>query len=87
LPARVHDLLDDGEQVKGRAGKLFDPRHCHHVAGDQEILAPPSALMVNRRRIEIKDSKYASWKMGTARRDLALLLKALRELLVSCRNL
>jgi hypothetical protein len=27
------------------------------------------------------------WKIGTARRDLALLLNALRESLVSCRNL
>jgi hypothetical protein len=78
LPARVHDLLDDGEQVKGRAGKLVDPRHRHHVAGGSrlsaastvrasrvarrtfftEILAPTSALMVNRRRLEIKYSQF-----------------------------
>ena len=29
----VHDLLDDGEQVEGRAGKQVDPCHRHHVAG------------------------------------------------------
>jgi hypothetical protein len=33
LPARVHDLLEDGEQVEGRAGEPVDARHCHDVAG------------------------------------------------------
>jgi hypothetical protein len=45
LPARIHDALDDGEQVEGRAGETVYPRHGHHVAGDdvfQELqkLAP-----------------------------------------------
>jgi hypothetical protein len=35
LPARVHDLLDDGEEVEGRAGEAVDPRHRHHVAGSE----------------------------------------------------
>ena len=29
----VHDLLDDGEQVEGRAGQPLDPRDRHHIAG------------------------------------------------------
>jgi hypothetical protein len=33
IARRVHDLLDDGEHLKGRAGKLVDPPHRHHVAG------------------------------------------------------
>ena len=35
IAPRVHDLLDDGEQVEDRAGKPVDPRHRHHVAGGQ----------------------------------------------------
>jgi hypothetical protein len=31
----VHDLLDDGEQVKRRAGQSVDPRHRHDVAGGE----------------------------------------------------
>ena len=34
LPARVHNPLDDGEQVEGRAGQTIDPRHRHDTAGD-----------------------------------------------------
>jgi|HubBroStandDraft_1064217.scaffolds.fasta_scaffold73332_2 hypothetical protein len=29
----VHNLLDDGEQIEGRAGEAVDSRHRHHVAG------------------------------------------------------
>jgi hypothetical protein len=32
LRARVHDALDDGEQVKCRAGEAVYPRYRHHVA-------------------------------------------------------
>ncbi len=32
-PAGVHDPLDDGEQVEGRAGQAVDARHRYHVAG------------------------------------------------------
>ena len=35
LPARVHDALDDGEQVEGRAGQAVDACHRHHVAGGE----------------------------------------------------
>jgi hypothetical protein len=43
--AFVHDLFDDGEQVKGAAGEAVNARHRHHVAGDEglehfEKLAP-----------------------------------------------
>ncbi len=31
----VHDLLDDGEQVEGRARQAVDPRYRHHVAGGE----------------------------------------------------
>ena len=31
----VHDLLDDGEQIKGAARQPVDARYCHHVAGGQ----------------------------------------------------
>jgi hypothetical protein len=40
LPARVHDLLDDGEQVEGRAGEAVDPRHRHHVSGAKGFQQP-----------------------------------------------
>jgi hypothetical protein len=32
---RIHDALDDGEQVEGRAGEAIYPRHRHHVAGSK----------------------------------------------------
>jgi hypothetical protein len=35
LRLRVHDLLDDGEQVKGTAREAVNPRHRYHVAGGQ----------------------------------------------------
>jgi hypothetical protein len=34
LRLAVHDLLDDGEQVKGAASQAVDTRHRHHIAGD-----------------------------------------------------
>jgi hypothetical protein len=37
LPARIHDALDDGEQVEGRAGETVYPRHRHHIAGDDVV--------------------------------------------------
>jgi hypothetical protein len=36
----VHDLLDDGKQVEGRARQSVDPRHCHHVAGGEGFQHP-----------------------------------------------
>jgi len=37
LPARVHDLLDDGEQVERRARQSVDSRHRHRVAGAERF--------------------------------------------------
>jgi hypothetical protein len=34
LPACIHDALDDGEEVEGRAGETVYPRYRHHIAGD-----------------------------------------------------
>ena len=52
LPPCVHDLLDDGEQVEGRAGQPVDPRHGHHVAGakgfQQPQQLPPGRLRAAR---------------------------------------
>ena len=31
----IRDLLDDGEQVEGRARQAVDARHRHHVAGGE----------------------------------------------------
>jgi hypothetical protein len=33
----IHDLLDDGEQVKGAAREAVDARHRHHVAGREGV--------------------------------------------------
>jgi hypothetical protein len=35
--ARSHDLLDDGEQVKGAEGQPVNPCHRHHVAGGEGV--------------------------------------------------
>jgi hypothetical protein len=45
LRLRVHDPLDDGEQVEGAAREAVNPRHRRHVAGGEglqyfEKLAP-----------------------------------------------
>jgi hypothetical protein len=40
LPARVHDLLDDGEQVERRARQPVDACHRHHVAGAERFQHP-----------------------------------------------
>ena len=40
LRARVHDLLDDGEQVERRAGQSVDARHRHRVGGGKSFQEP-----------------------------------------------
>jgi hypothetical protein len=37
LPACIHDALDDGEQVEGRAGETVNPRYRHHIAGNDVV--------------------------------------------------
>jgi hypothetical protein len=32
LPAGIHDALNDGEKVEGRAGEAVYSRHRHHFA-------------------------------------------------------
>jgi hypothetical protein len=92
-PVSVYDLLDNGEHVKGRAGKLVDPRHRRHVAGVWAFSSFNSLRHSGRAPLTFsrkswrpfgahgqsktlrKNSKSMFWKIGTARRDLALLLK------------
>ena len=49
LPAGVLDLLDDSEQVEGRAGQAVNPRHRHHVTGGQVFQQPEQLAPVGLR--------------------------------------
>ena len=37
LPARIHDTLDDGEQIEGAARQPIDARHRHYIAGFEAV--------------------------------------------------
>jgi hypothetical protein len=37
LHLRIHDALDDAEQVESTARKPVDARHCHHIAGGNAV--------------------------------------------------
>ena len=37
LPASIHDALNDGEKVEGRAGEAVYLRHRHHFTGSETI--------------------------------------------------
>jgi hypothetical protein len=49
LRACIDDLLDDGEQVKGRARQSVNPRHRHHVAGAEGLQHPKKLAPVGPR--------------------------------------
>ena len=49
LPASVHDALDDGEQLEGRASEAVDPGHHHGVAASKGLEELSQFLAVDLR--------------------------------------
>jgi len=67
LRLRVHDALDDGEQVKGAAGQPVNPRHRHHVAGAELAEHPVKLTPIGPRAGHVLAADIAAAASGLAK--------------------
>jgi hypothetical protein len=68
LPARIHDTLDDGEQVERAARQPANARHCHHVAGGEAVehtekLAPVGSRACHLLAVDVPAAASGSAKL------------------------